>query len=95
MANREPAKDATQVGNGNWAVFVSRLGSYRNVCRPIFCSIRKLRFEHGKRFWLNLLPLTLVHLAWGFARAKSLVFNRSVSPRATLQRTEDDFPSSG
>jgi hypothetical protein len=54
-----------------------------------------LRFEHGKRFWLNLLPLTLVHLAWGFARATSLVFNRSVSPRATLQGTEDDSPSSG
>jgi glycosyltransferase involved in cell wall biosynthesis len=62
---------------------------------PFFCSIRKLRFEHGKRFWLNLLPLTLVHLAWGFARATSLVFNRSVSPRATLQGTEDDSPSSG
>jgi glycosyltransferase involved in cell wall biosynthesis len=62
---------------------------------PLFCSIRKLRFEHGKRFWINLLPLTLVHLVWGLARAKSLVLNRSASPRATLPGTEDDSPSSG
>jgi glycosyltransferase involved in cell wall biosynthesis len=61
---------------------------------PLFCSIRKLRCEHGKRFWLNLLPLTLIHLVWGLARARSLVLSRSVSPRAALQATEDS-PSSG
>jgi glycosyltransferase involved in cell wall biosynthesis len=49
---------------------------------PLFCSIRKLRSEHGERFWLNLLPLALVHLVWGLARAKALVLSRSVSPRA-------------
>ena len=53
---------------------------------PLLCSIRKMRFVHGKRFWFNLIPLTLVHMVWGFARARSLLSNRSSSPRAVAQK---------
>jgi glycosyltransferase involved in cell wall biosynthesis len=53
---------------------------------PLLCSIRKMRLVHGKKFWLNLIPLTLVHMVWGFARARSLLSNRSSSPRAAAQK---------
>jgi glycosyltransferase involved in cell wall biosynthesis len=53
---------------------------------PLFCSIRKMRLVHGKKFWLNLIPLTLVHMVWGFARARSLLSNRSSSPRSVTQK---------
>jgi glycosyltransferase involved in cell wall biosynthesis len=56
---------------------------------PLLCSIRKMRLVRGKRFWLNLIPLTLVHMTWGFARARSLVSYRSFSPRAAAHRTEN------
>jgi hypothetical protein len=52
----------------------------------LLCSIRKMRLVHGKKFWLNLIPLTLVHMVWGFARSRSLLSNRSSSPRAAAQK---------
>lgn len=47
---------------------------------PLLCSIRKLRFFHGKMFWLNLAPLTLLYLTWGIARARSLMVLRILHP---------------
>lgn len=49
---------------------------------PLLWSIRKMRFVHGKKFWLNLIPLTLVHMTWGFARARSLMSFQILHPRA-------------
>jgi glycosyltransferase involved in cell wall biosynthesis len=49
---------------------------------PFFCSIRQLRFVHGKMFWLNLIPLTLLYLTWGIARARSLMVSRILHPRS-------------
>ena len=49
---------------------------------PLLCSIRKLRFFHGKMFWLNLAPLTLLYLTWGIARARSLMVLRILHPRS-------------
>jgi glycosyltransferase involved in cell wall biosynthesis len=49
---------------------------------PFLCSLRKLRFVHGKMFWLNLLPLTLLYLTWGLARARSLMVFRILHPRS-------------
>jgi glycosyltransferase involved in cell wall biosynthesis len=50
---------------------------------PFLCSLRKLRFLHGKTFWLNLLPLTLLYLTWGLARARSLMAFRILHPRSS------------
>ena len=47
------------------------------------CSLRKLRFVHGKMFWLNLTPLTLLYLTWGLARARSLMSFRVLHPRSS------------
>jgi glycosyltransferase involved in cell wall biosynthesis len=47
------------------------------------CSLRKLRFVHGKMFWLNLIPLTLLYLTWGLARARSLMSFRMLHPRSS------------
>jgi hypothetical protein len=53
---------------------------------PLLWSIRKMRFVHGKKFWFNLIPLTLLHMTWGFARAKSLISFRSFYPRAVAKK---------
>jgi glycosyltransferase involved in cell wall biosynthesis len=53
---------------------------------PCFCSIRKMSSVHGKKFWFNLIPLTLLHMTWGFARAKSLVSFEIFYPRAAPQK---------
>jgi glycosyltransferase involved in cell wall biosynthesis len=50
---------------------------------PFLCSLRKLRFLHGKMFWLNLAPLTLLYLTWGIARARSLMVLRILHPRSS------------
>jgi glycosyltransferase involved in cell wall biosynthesis len=50
---------------------------------PFICSIRQLRFVHGKMFWLNLIPLTLLYLTWGLARARSLMSFRILHPRSS------------
>jgi glycosyltransferase involved in cell wall biosynthesis len=49
---------------------------------PFLCSLRKLRFLHGKIFWSNLIPLTLLYLTWGLARARSLMAFRILNPRS-------------
>jgi glycosyltransferase involved in cell wall biosynthesis len=50
---------------------------------PFLCSLRKLRFLHGKTFWLNLAPLTLLYLTWGLARARSLMVLRILHPSSS------------
>lgn len=45
------------------------------------CSIRKLKAVRGKQFWLHLLPLAILHAAWGLARAHALISLRSHYPR--------------
>lgn len=37
------------------------------------CSIRKLRTVSGKVFWQTILPLTVLHLVYGIARARALL----------------------
>jgi hypothetical protein len=43
------------------------------VIAPLACSVQKLRTRNGKAFWLNLLPLTVLHLVYGIARARALL----------------------
>jgi glycosyltransferase involved in cell wall biosynthesis len=50
---------------------------------PFLCSLRKLRFVDGKMFRLNLMPLTLLYLTWGLARARSLMPFRMLHPRSS------------
>jgi GT2 family glycosyltransferase len=50
---------------------------------PFVCSVRKLRFLHGKAFWMNLAPLALLYLTWGIARARALMVLRIVHPRSS------------
>jgi glycosyltransferase involved in cell wall biosynthesis len=59
------------------------------IVGPFLCSVRKLRFTHGKTFWLNLVPLTLLHMAWGFARVASLISFRTFYPRAAHKTGND------
>jgi glycosyltransferase involved in cell wall biosynthesis len=40
---------------------------------PLACSLRKLRAVHGRTFWMTLLPLTVLHLVYGVARARALL----------------------
>ena len=47
-----------------------------------FCSVHRLRCVHGKIFWLNLAPLTLLYFTWGLARARSLMSFRVLHPRS-------------
>lgn len=49
---------------------------------PFLCSLYKLRHARGTVFWPNLLPLTLLYLTWGLARARSLMVLRILHPRA-------------
>jgi len=37
------------------------------------CTLRKVRSVHGRDFWLSLLPLTVLHIAYGLARAQALL----------------------
>jgi glycosyltransferase involved in cell wall biosynthesis len=50
---------------------------------PFLCSVRQLRSVHGKIFWLNLIPLTLLYLTWGLARARSLMSFHVLHPRSS------------
>ncbi len=43
------------------------------IVAPLACSIWKLRTVGGEKFWLTLLPLTVLHLVYGVARARALV----------------------
>jgi glycosyltransferase involved in cell wall biosynthesis len=43
------------------------------IVGPLACSIRKLRTVRGRAFWLTLLPLTVLHLVYGLARARVLL----------------------
>jgi glycosyltransferase involved in cell wall biosynthesis len=60
------------------------------ITGPLFSSIYKMRMVRGKRFWRYLIPLTLVHMAWGFARARALISNRSLTPRAVAKTENSD-----
>jgi glycosyltransferase involved in cell wall biosynthesis len=57
---------------------------------PLACSVRKLKMVHGRQFWLNLFPLTVLHAVWGLARARSLLSVQDVYPREV--RLEDEMP---
>jgi glycosyltransferase involved in cell wall biosynthesis len=48
---------------------------------PLAIAVRKLKSVHGRQFWLNLFPLTLLHTVWGLARARSLLSIQSIYPR--------------
>jgi cellulose synthase/poly-beta-1,6-N-acetylglucosamine synthase-like glycosyltransferase len=47
--------------------------SFGIIVAPLACSIRKLRTIRGGLFWMTLLPLTVLHLVYGVARARALV----------------------
>jgi glycosyltransferase involved in cell wall biosynthesis len=51
------------------------------IAGPLFCSILKLRNARGKKFWFNLIPLTVLHMAWGLARARSLISISAFYPK--------------
>ncbi len=55
------------------------------ITGPLLCSVRKLRAVHGKKFWLTLFPLTVLHMVWGFARARALVSFRTFYSRTAAQ----------
>jgi glycosyltransferase involved in cell wall biosynthesis len=50
---------------------------------PLLCSVRKLRAVRGKKYWATLIPLTVLHMVWGFARARALLSFRTFYHRAT------------
>lgn len=59
------------------------LAACGTLAGSFLCSLRKLRFVHGKMFWMNLAPLTLLYLTWGLARARSLMVFRILHPRSS------------
>lgn len=58
------------------------------IIGPLLCSVRKLRTVHGKKYWLTLIPLTVLHMVWGFARARALVSFQTFYPRASTLENE-------
>ena len=74
------------------------LGKYRilelsaasMVGAALACSVGKLRCVAGKRFWFTVLPLTVLYMTYGMARASALLGVGRGGSRDKNEETESD-----
>jgi hypothetical protein len=68
------------LASGRYAFFVAVSVGF--IITSVACSIRKLYSVRGGKFWLSLVPLTMLYMVYGMARASALLARGRRSARA-------------